>query len=108
LKNDKIKIADLGSAKNLERTIVRTSNRGTRDYSSPEKIEFLKGNEKVNVTFKTDVWSAGIVFYELIILPSKLDNKMDLEAPKLQQDVACLFQSLIYQYKIFFFNFIFF
>ncbi len=108
MKNDKIKIADLGSAKNLEKTIERTSNKGTRLYRSPEKCKFFEEDKKFNVTFKTDVWSAGIVFYELIILPSKLDNKMDLEAPKLQQDVACLFQSLIYQYKIFFFNFIFF
>jgi serine/threonine protein kinase len=103
LKNGKIKIADLGSAKNLENTIERTSNKGTRLYRSPEKCKFFEENKKLNVTFKTDVWSAGIVFYELITfkLPfEELSNKTSLEAPILPQDVPCLFQSLINKYKI--------
>jgi len=100
LKNDKIKIADLGTAKNLEGTLARTSNQGTRIYSSPEMYQLSIGDTTINITFKTDVWSAGIVFYELITFErpftlNELFKETNLKAPNLHPDLPCLFQSLI-------------
>ena len=97
MKNDKIKIADLGTAKNLDGTLARTFNQGTRIYSSPE---MCIGGRKINITFNTDVWSAGIVFYELIAFErpftlNELFKETNLKATNLHPDLPCLFQSLI-------------
>ena len=98
MKDDKIKIADLGTAKNLEGTLARTSNQGTKIYRSPEMYQLSEGDTTINITLKTDVWSAGIVFYELITFkrpftPNKLLK--ETKALNLHPDLPCLFQSLI-------------
>jgi len=100
LNNDKIKLADLGTTKNLEHTVVRSFGKGTREYRSPELL-----NRKINyVTFNTDVWSAGIVFYELITfkLPFKDDAEiLNAKIPNLDSDVPSLFRFLINKYTRF-------
>jgi len=93
LNNDKIKIADLGTAKNLLHTVVRSSGKGTREYRSPELL-----NRNINVTFNTDVWSAGIVFYEFITftLPFNSEDKILYnKIPDLGSDAPGLFKFLI-------------
>ena len=64
LKKDQIKIGDLGSVKNLNESVAR-SFVGTPLYMSPEMIRF-KENKRINITTKTDIWSIGLVIYELL------------------------------------------
>ena len=100
--NDKIKIADLGTAKNLEQSVVRSYDKGTREYRSPEML-----NKKECVTFNTDVWSAGIVFYEMIEfkLPFDSDDEiLNAKIPDFDSDMPDLFQFLIIRYKAFFYK----
>jgi serine/threonine protein kinase len=93
--NEKIKIADLGTAKNLEQSVVRSYDKGTRVYRSPEMLK------KIFVTFNTDVWSAGIVFYEMIEFKLPFDNNDEIlndKIPNLDSDMPGLFQFLIIRY----------
>jgi len=102
--NDKIKIADLGTAKNLKNSIVKSYGKGTREYRSPEMLK------KNFVTFNTDVWSAGIVFYEMIEFKLLFDCDYEILNAKilnLDSDMPGLFQFLIIRYKAFFKNIIF-
>ncbi len=66
LKNNQIKIGDLGSVKNLNESVAK-SDVGTPLYMSPEMIRF-KNDKSINITTKTDIWSIGLVFYELLTL----------------------------------------
>lgn len=66
LKNNQIKIGDLGSVKNLNESVAK-SDVGTPLYMSPEMIKF-KNDKSINITTKTDIWSIGLVFYELLTL----------------------------------------
>jgi len=100
LKKDRIKIADLGEAKDLDKSIVRTFA-GTRLYMSPEMVLF-EDNSKKNISVKTDVWSLGIVIYELITLrrPFTWNEILDADIPELEsedcsEDVPILFNYLI-------------
>jgi serine/threonine protein kinase len=93
--NEKIKIADLGTAKNLEQSVVRSYDKGTREYRSPEMLK------KIFVTFNTDVWSAGVVFYEMIEFKLPFDNNdeiLNAKIPNLDSDMPGLFQFLIIRY----------
>lgn len=56
-----MKLGDLGEAKSLANSEAATF-RGTLKYMSPEMIQ------DESVGFKTDVWSFGIVVYELVSL----------------------------------------
>ena len=88
LKENSLKIGDFGEAVliiNGDRlTTTNSSNknntyRGTPAYMSPEMYSFH--NEfATDITFKTDVWSAGIIIYELINL------KMPIPAPVFSTD----------------------
>jgi serine/threonine protein kinase len=101
MKNDKIKIADLGTAKNLENSVVRSFSKGTREYRSPELLSMF------NVTFTTDVWSAGIVFYEMITFKLPFSNDHEIlnnKIPDLDSNVPPLFQTLINRYNIYRFH----
>ncbi len=66
-------------------------------------IEF-KLDKTINITFKTDIWSIGIVIYELLTLkrPFKSDNEiLSLDTPNLELNEvneAILFKNLIYMY----------
>jgi len=78
LKNNQIKLSDLGLAKHLEKENVKTWS-GTPIYMSPEMLKF-RLNNKINVTLQTDVWSIGIVIYELITLKRPFKNEEEIQA----------------------------
>ena len=99
LKEGKIKLGDLGEAKNYLNSTAR-SLRGTVIYWSPEMIQFeeIPG---IEITPKTDIWSAGIVIYELTTLefpfkslPIRYSIKND-PVPLLPEDKPKQFQLLI-------------
>lgn len=54
LKENRIKIGDLGAAKNFEQSIVRTAA-GTVSYWSPEMVEF-ESTPNITITTSTDIW----------------------------------------------------
>ena len=56
--NDKLKIADFGWSN--FKTDIRNTYCGTPDYLSPEMILGTNHNEK------TDIWSLGVLLYELL------------------------------------------
>ncbi len=62
LKNGQIKLMDFGIAKNLKKVSMTVTGTfmGSPSYMSPEQI---KG---VDVDHKTDLYSLGVVFYELL------------------------------------------
>ena len=58
-----VKLCDYGiSKKTTNFTEVRTKNKGTKDYMAPEVIELKEGS---NYDYKCDLWSLGIIIYEL-------------------------------------------
>ena len=68
--NDLLKLCDFGWAKEL--TINKRSTFcGTMEYMAPE----IMGNEKYD--FSVDVWSLGILLYELIMGHSPFRSKKD-------------------------------
>ncbi len=86
--------------KGIKDNLVKTWA-GTPIYMSPEMIKF-RYNNKINITFKTDVWSIGCVMYELLTLkrPFKTRNEIkNLKPPSLdsalKEDVPDLFKTLI-------------
>jgi len=96
LKNDKIKLADLGVAKSIEYSIVRTSA-GTGLYMSPEMLK-LQLDNRIIVKLNTDVWSLGIVIYELIQLKRPFKDKNDVlnnRVPDLDSKVPDIFRDLV-------------
>ena len=67
LKENSVKIGDFGEAVHKSNvTNVMMSRCGTTAYMSPEMFKIYDRN--VSITGKTDVWSAGIIIYELITL----------------------------------------
>ena len=73
---DKIKLGDLGIIKVLNpRSSYAYTNIGTPYYMSPE----LYNNKKYS--FKTDIWSLGVILYELMTLrlPYNADNMNQLK-----------------------------
>ena len=60
-KDNKIKIGDLGLAKELSKTtsMAKTQGIGTPIYLSPELCE------RKRYTEKSDVWALGVVLYEM-------------------------------------------
>ena len=92
-------MGDLGEAKNFVHSVVGTL-RGTPKYWSPEMIDFINV-PGIEITPKTDIWSAGIVIYELITLefpfkgvPTNYSIKND-PVPLLQKDKPKQYQLLI-------------
>jgi len=67
------KIADFGLAKSLSSNSISTKNDfiGTIKYSAPEI--FSKGKH----TIESDIYSLGLVFYELLTLTHPFDNSKD-------------------------------
>ena len=99
LKEDHIKLGDLGEAKNFVHSALDTL-RGTPKYWSPEMIDFINIPD-IEITPKTDIWSAGIVIYELVTLefpfkrvPINYSIKND-PVPKLPEEKPKQFQLLI-------------
>jgi serine/threonine-protein kinase len=73
-----IKLTDFGIAKDIDRTTELTSTNctvGTASYMSPEQC---RGER--NLTAKSDLYSLGVVFYELLTgnKPFKAENAMEM------------------------------
>ncbi len=61
----------------MNQSVVRYELNGTLIYKSPEMIKFLH-DDKTSVELKTDVWSLGIVIYELITLKRPFENRNEI------------------------------
>ncbi|KAL7588299.1 hypothetical protein Lser_V15G36938 [Lactuca serriola] len=74
------KISDFGLAKLLEHDQTKTSTliRGTRGYVAPE------WHKKLPITVKVDVYSFGIVLFEILCCRRKLDNNLPSDEAILQ------------------------
>jgi eukaryotic-like serine/threonine-protein kinase len=77
LKDGTVKLTDFGIAKDLDRTAITEANCtvGTAAYMSPEQC---KGER--NLTHKSDLYSMGVMFYELLTgqKPFQADNALDM------------------------------
>ncbi|CAH1431178.1 unnamed protein product [Lactuca virosa] len=75
------KISDFGLAKLLEHDQTRTSTliRGTRGYVAPE------WHKKLPITVKVDVYSFGIVLFEILCCRRKFDNDFPYEEAILEE-----------------------
>ena len=68
-KDENIKIGDLGVAKQLDAREDLTRTRiGTPYYLSPEIVN------KKSYNHKTDIWSLGVILYELCTLKKPFDT----------------------------------
>jgi serine/threonine protein kinase len=70
-------------------------------YMSPEMIYFKILNNKINVNLKTNIWSLGIVIYELITLQFPFKNEeeiLDSKVPDLDTNVPDIFKNMIKKY----------
>lgn len=66
-KNNILKLGDFGISKQLEATKFTNTLKGTPYYMAPEVCAGKKYDKKA------DVWSVGIVLYELITLQRPFD-----------------------------------
>ena len=60
-------------------------------------IKFLE-NIKINIKLKTDVWSLGIVIYEIITLKRPFENQNEIlneKIPEFKTNIPDLFKDLI-------------
>jgi len=77
LKDGTVKLTDFGIAKDLDRTAITDVNStvGTAAYMSPEQC---KGER--NLTFKSDLYSMGVMFYELLTgkKPFQAESPLDM------------------------------
>lgn len=78
-KNDVLKIGDFGIAKATERGA--STQCGTLFYRAPETFNYE------NYTNKVDIWSSGIVLYEMIMLKRPYDdNNQDVIKEKINKE----------------------
>jgi len=102
LHNNHIKLTDLGLAKYIFNYCVIIG--GTPIYKSPEMIKY-QTNENIKITFKTDVWSIGIVIYELLTLKRPFQNEYEIQNTKMPDldylDLSDFFKILISKFKLF-------
>ncbi len=83
--------------KDLNQSVVRSEFKGTLIYQSPEMIKFLYG-DNASIKLKTDVWSLGIVIYELITLKRPFENRNEIlnaNIPEFKTDIPDLFKDLV-------------
>jgi eukaryotic-like serine/threonine-protein kinase len=77
LKDGTVKLTDFGIAKDLDRTAITEANCtvGTAAYMSPEQC---KGER--NLTYKSDLYSMGVMFYELLTgqKPFQAESSLDM------------------------------
>ncbi|KAA3614494.1 MAG: hypothetical protein DWQ01_01975 [Planctomycetota bacterium] len=69
------KVTDFGLARDMDRTgITRTGEReGTLEYMSPEQVEA----QKTQIDCRTDIYSLGVVFYEMLTLKRPFTAKTE-------------------------------
>lgn len=68
-KRDMLKIGDFGNAKSLDQGSVATKKVGTPYYLSPEVCEGKNYDEK------SDIWSVGVILYEMSTLTRPFDGE---------------------------------
>ena len=77
LPDDTLKLTDFGIAKDMDETALTSANCtvGTAAYMSPEQCQ-----GKRDLTLKSDLYSLGIMFYELVTgrKPFRAENPMDM------------------------------
>ncbi|MCU0392947.1 MAG: serine/threonine protein kinase [Thermoflexibacter sp.] len=75
-KNEKIspKICDFGISKNIENDTSLTVGKGTEKYAAPE--QFI---ENSNCTIAVDIWSLGIIIYELFLQKLPFQDKEEIK-----------------------------
>jgi serine/threonine protein kinase len=66
---ERVKLGDLGLARNLQSMSSKPTFRGTIPYMSPEVIK------EERVDFRTDIWSFGCLLYEMITLKPLFPNR---------------------------------
>lgn len=81
IKKGVLKIADFGFSVKLKGESMKVCPRGTPNYMSPEMIL----GQKIN--HKTDLWSAGIVFYYMIYGCAPFYYRIDDNGRKIKTDV---------------------
>ncbi len=64
MKDNVCKIADFGMSKYSGKLSTLTSVVGTPIYMAPQILDYY--DEKSKYTYKCDIWSLGIVFFELV------------------------------------------
>lgn len=79
---ERVKIGDLGLARNYESLEKMNDIRGTFNYMSPE---FFRNDKNLKVDFKTDIWSFGCVLYEMINLERAF---IDTDFEKLKEKIS--------------------
>lgn len=81
IKNDKIKLADFGFSVKLKDEHTKVFQRGTPNYMAPEMILGKKINHK------TDLWSAGVVFYYMLYKKTPFYYKIDEKGERIYDDI---------------------
>ena len=61
MKGENIKLIDFGGAQYYEKGKVTRSLFGTREYMAPETLNYDP------IEFKTDMWSVGVLAYNLYV-----------------------------------------
>ena len=81
-----IKIADFGHSCKLEYSDQLLNEQyGTPEYMSPQIVQSL------DYSFETDIWSLGIVFYELLFKNVPFDAESDREIFKVVKDSEVIY-----------------
>jgi len=73
---------------------------GSPPYMSPEMLK-IQLDDRINVKLNTDVWSIGIVIYELIKLKRPFKDMYEIlnsRLPDLDSNVPDLFKNLVKEY----------
>lgn len=87
-------IGDLGLARKIsKKELDNLGFRGTFSYSSPE----IRQENSANWTFKTDIWSFGCVFYEMVTLKMAFNDEVSINNYKLNipENIREDFKSII-------------
>ena len=67
--NGVIKIGDFGIARTFENhTRCKTLKAGSLEYMAPELLDSYSDNYLPKTTLKGDVWSVGVILYELCMI----------------------------------------
>ena len=87
-----VKLTDYGLSKNLNIQSICKSNRGTLDIMAPEILKIEEENEE-KYSYKCDLWSIGIIIYELAFKKKPYHGNYEMAILKnIQKNKQNLFQ----------------